>query len=313
MVYDVIVLGAGISGLTIGAQLQKLGINYLIVDKGRSVGGRMATRRGEGTRFDHGAQFVRSRQVSEIPSTFWSPWFQEEDQLFYASPQGMNAGAKLAAESLNILLNTRVEKIVENTLYFENGDSVQGKKIIVTFPLPQTLELLKNSQISYPPTLKSVQYAKALVGLITLDSQEINLSDIKYLQNPHPTIASISNQTSKGLTEKLSLTVTMNSEFSEKHFSDPDNESLQKILQEFTNYLSEKFSLPHLNPKEANLITSAELKKWRYSHPLNPLFTGHMILTQSLLVTGDAFCGGDIIKVIEAARNIPLREFLADR
>lgn len=175
--YDIIVLGAGISGLTIGAQLKKQGANYLIIDKGRSVGGRMATRRGDDTRFDHGAQFVSSNQIGEIPSTSWSPWVQEEEQTLYANSQGMNAAAKLIAENLCILLNTRVEKIVGKTLYFENGDSVQGKKIIITFPLPQALELLKNSQITYPPNLKNVVYAKSLVGLITLNDKILNFSD----------------------------------------------------------------------------------------------------------------------------------------
>lgn len=309
--YDIIILGAGISGLTIGAQLKKQGANYLIIDKGRSVGGRMATRRGDDTRFDHGAQFVSSNQVGQIPSTSWSPWVQEEEQILYANSQGMNAAAKLAAENLSILLNTRVEKIAGKTLYFENGDSVQGKKIIITFPLPQALELLKNSQITYPPNLKNVVYAKSLVALITLNDQILNFSDIKFLKNPQSSIATISNQKSKGLTKKLSLTVTMTPEFSEKYFSDPDDESLEKIVQEFTAYLSENFDISNQN--SGNIINSAELKKWKYSYPLNPLFTGHLMVDEFILLTGDAFCGGDVVKVADAASKIPLWDFLTER
>src|ERR671910_2039609 len=56
-----IVVGAGISGLLAAHELQSEGWRVTVLDKGRGVGGRMATRRlGEGN-FDHGAQFFTVR------------------------------------------------------------------------------------------------------------------------------------------------------------------------------------------------------------------------------------------------------------
>jgi len=61
--YDVLVIGAGISGLLCATQLQAAGLSTLVLDKGRGVGGRMATRRIGDTTFDHGAQFFTVRDA----------------------------------------------------------------------------------------------------------------------------------------------------------------------------------------------------------------------------------------------------------
>ena len=58
---DVLVIGAGIAGLTAAAELQRGGRRVLLLDKGRGVGGRLASRRIDGATFDHGAQFITTR------------------------------------------------------------------------------------------------------------------------------------------------------------------------------------------------------------------------------------------------------------
>ncbi len=58
---DVLVIGAGMAGLTAAAELQRAGRRVLVLDKGRGVGGRLASRRIEGAAFDHGAQFITAR------------------------------------------------------------------------------------------------------------------------------------------------------------------------------------------------------------------------------------------------------------
>jgi hypothetical protein len=58
---DVLVIGAGMAGLSAATALQKAGFKPLILDKGKQLGGRMANRRVGGATFDHGAQFVTAR------------------------------------------------------------------------------------------------------------------------------------------------------------------------------------------------------------------------------------------------------------
>ena len=68
MTARVVVIGAGLSGLTAARTLTEHGNDVVVIDKGKSPGGRVATRRiGEAT-LDHGAQFftVREPRFKEI-------------------------------------------------------------------------------------------------------------------------------------------------------------------------------------------------------------------------------------------------------
>jgi predicted NAD/FAD-dependent oxidoreductase len=57
----VVIVGAGICGLVAGRRLADAGAEVVLVDKGRSVGGRLATRRIGDATVDHGAQFFTVR------------------------------------------------------------------------------------------------------------------------------------------------------------------------------------------------------------------------------------------------------------
>lgn len=57
----VAVVGAGIAGVACARALADAGHQVRIYEKSRGVGGRMATRRGDGGTFDHGAQYFTAR------------------------------------------------------------------------------------------------------------------------------------------------------------------------------------------------------------------------------------------------------------
>ncbi len=58
---DVLVIGVGMSGMAAASELSRAGRKVMVVDKGRAVGGRMASRRIGEAVFDHGAQLITSR------------------------------------------------------------------------------------------------------------------------------------------------------------------------------------------------------------------------------------------------------------
>ena len=58
---QIIVLGAGVAGLTAALELTEAGHRVVVVDKGRGIGGRLATRRIGAAILDHGAQFFTTR------------------------------------------------------------------------------------------------------------------------------------------------------------------------------------------------------------------------------------------------------------
>ncbi|NJL49588.1 MAG: FAD-dependent oxidoreductase [Leptolyngbyaceae cyanobacterium SM2_5_2] len=57
--WDVVVVGAGLSGLTAAQALRQAGYGVLVLDKSRGVGGRVATRRVGEVPVDHGCRFVQ--------------------------------------------------------------------------------------------------------------------------------------------------------------------------------------------------------------------------------------------------------------
>ena len=62
---SIAIIGAGMAGISCARALREAGRQVVLFDKGRAVGGRMATKRmalGEATiRIDHGAQYITAR------------------------------------------------------------------------------------------------------------------------------------------------------------------------------------------------------------------------------------------------------------
>ena len=61
MIHDVLILGAGLSGLKAARDLHAADRSVLVLDKGRGVSGRASTRRWDDVPVDHGAQFFTAR------------------------------------------------------------------------------------------------------------------------------------------------------------------------------------------------------------------------------------------------------------
>ena len=62
---NVVVVGAGPAGLAGASRLARAGVEVVVAEKSRGIGGRVATRRTpDGITFDHGAQYVTARGAS---------------------------------------------------------------------------------------------------------------------------------------------------------------------------------------------------------------------------------------------------------
>ena len=123
-----IVVGAGISGLLAASALQREGWDVTVLDKGRGVGGRMATRRvGEGT-FDHGAQFftVRGERFAGLVegwlgagvATEWTRGFadaygrpNEDGHPRYRGAEGMTSIPKYISRGLDVRTGERALRV----------------------------------------------------------------------------------------------------------------------------------------------------------------------------------------------------------
>jgi len=168
---DILILGAGISGLVAGATLREAGHRVTLLEKSRGPGCRMATRRfGRGV-FDHGAQFftVRDPRFQTLVGTWEQAGIVREWSHGFSSPSGlpssasqpryrgvkcMTSATKYLARDLDVQLNTQVTSISTDDTQWRviTGDNRQlnGNHLILTPPVPQSLELLEADGITMP-------------------------------------------------------------------------------------------------------------------------------------------------------------------
>ena len=156
---DVIVIGAGMAGLTAAAELQRAGCRVLVLDKGRGVGGRLASRRIGGAAFDHGAQFITartSRFAALVEDCRRAGAAEEWHRGVGDSPDGhvrwrghpaMTSVAKHLARGLEIILDTRVVALTASRHLWsaetETGAVYSAGAVVLTPPVPQSLAILK--------------------------------------------------------------------------------------------------------------------------------------------------------------------------
>lgn len=308
--YDVIIIGAGISGLALAQFLISQNQKVLILEKSRSVGGRLATRRDGDVSYDHGAQFykIKKDEMNEYDQ-LWSSlgisktWFSEGETLFKVASQGMTSLAKALAKNTEIVFN---EKVIELTLtsgevllQSESKQTYSASKIVLSAPLPQSLDLLRASTINYPSELSEIQYAKALVGLFEIEEgSSSKWAEFKYQQNCSEHIFSISNQMSKGISPKLAFTVTMQPAWSEKYFEEAEEKSLGALTEQFAIFCQQQGLKPQ--------VTKSQLKKWRYSHPNQIFAEAFLQLPEApqVFLMGDAFGGGSIRGALRSAQSL---------
>ncbi len=77
---DVVVVGAGLTGLRAALEVMNAGLSVLVLDRNEDVGGRMRTSVVDGFRLDHGFQVILSaypelRRIPGLSMKHWRPFF----------------------------------------------------------------------------------------------------------------------------------------------------------------------------------------------------------------------------------------------
>ena len=124
---EVLIIGAGISGLICATELRKVDKSVRILDKGRGLGGRMATRRMAGGRLDHGAQYftVRDPRLQAYADDWLAAgiikeWFRHlpedtntDGYSRYCGITGMTDVPKHLAKELDVCNSQQVIELLE--------------------------------------------------------------------------------------------------------------------------------------------------------------------------------------------------------
>jgi renalase len=275
---DTLIIGAGICGLTLG---HKLLTSSIILEKSQGLGGRIANRRIQDLGFDHGAPYLEDSLVLKnlLNEQNLLPEIQKDEKgLFLKS--SMTRLPKKMANNLSIKKSTKAELISKSnqtwTVFTDNNQEYSGKNLVLTAPLPQSLELLSKSQIQYPQELNLVSYTKALMALVIL--KENTKPDLVYSEPIH----SVLSMNDRDLHPR-GFVVRGTPEFSEKFFDEKDDVALEQLILSFKKGFSTNIE-----------IVYQELKKWRYVNPLSPLPCPYMEVAPGLFITGDAFLYPDV-------------------
>lgn len=264
------IIGAGMAGLTLAKKLKGTNADYLIIEKSRGLGGRIATRRIEDSGFDHGAPYLYD---SETLREMIDLDFIESSQGIFVKT-GMTSIPKKLGHDLCVMKDQRVTDLKREQgkwiLKTDKNELIRASIVVLTAPLPQSLELLDKNQIniSHKDELQSVEYAKSILALMISQKEDLLM---KFSSDIH----SILNLKRRDL-HPNGWVVRMTDQFSETHFENSDEDLMEYFRSIGTD------------------ISHIEIKKWRYACPRKALPYSYLEAAQDLYLIGDAFKYPDI-------------------
>ncbi|PTY06761.1 NAD/FAD-dependent oxidoreductase [Verrucomicrobia bacterium LW23] len=305
---DVLIVGAGISGLLAAKTLHSGGANLLVVDKARGVGGRLATRRmGSGVVVDHGAQYftVTEPQFSAIVDDWklagivrpWAHGFRLQDGTLksdgkarYVGTTGMTAMAKDVARSLPVRLDTRIARLeVRDSVWLattEAGDRIFARALLLTAPVPQSLALLNTVHAALPDTIKAeleqIQYSPCLALLARLERPSSAIPEPGGMWLAGGPLSWMADNGKKGISgsDHAALTLHASAGYSEANWESSAEEITATLLEAAAPWLGSP-------------VLETQLHRWRYSLP-KQTYPERCVAVASpapLVLAGDAFGG----------------------
>lgn len=296
---DVLVVGAGMAGLMAAAELQRAGRLVLVVDKGRGVGGRMASRRIGAATFDHGAQFITTRNArfagvleqcrSNGALEEWCRGFAGagDGHARWRGKPAMSAVAGHLALGLDLLLETPIASLrraggrwcAETT----TGRSFTARAVVLTPPVPQSLALLDAGSIVLAQEMRArlaaIEYERCLAVMALIDGPS-RIPPPGGLAPAGGPIAWIADNQLKGISEESAVTIHATHVFSLEHWDRDRQESGRALLDAAAQWIGSG-------------ISTFQVHGWRYSKPIDCDPEPCVLVDRSppLVLAGDAFGG----------------------
>ncbi len=290
----VLIVGAGMSGLTAGRALATEGYAVTVVDKGRAVGGRMASKRIGDARFDHGAQHfsARSPEFREIVGGLLETgvakvWFDGRsvtDPDRGVEPRHVGAPAMRSipehlATDLDVRLGHPVNRVVVDRESVRTDAGDRAEVCVVTAPIPQTLELLGGHVGGLGDRLSAVRYDPCLAAMLILDRPAgLPAGHVAMSSGP---VAWIADNHHKGVSSVPAVTVHSSATFASQHLEETPDDWLPLLVAEAEAHFDGR-------------VVHAQGHRWRYSMPANPLDVGAIGAHHRVVVAGDALAGARV-------------------
>lgn len=312
----VVIVGAGIAGLTCGKALQTRGIEAIILEKSMGVGGRVATRRAQGTWLDHGLPYLQTgtdprfndwvkelldRQIIQ----YWTEnrfllsvhglANQLEDRPFFVCPLGISGIAKYLAKGQQFHLQTKVTALQINHNQWQistDRGEFSADILVMTPPAPQTYELLATCLADYPEVitpLKQVKFTSTLTLLAGYSNHRSVPSDWEIIEcRDNPVLQYLFFNSTKQVDPPwASLILHSTAEFAESHLTTPDLASPgERMLEELGHLLLPALAQPDW----------WQVHRWRYSRVTQSLELNTLASYRPLplFFAGDWLAGGGV-------------------
>jgi hypothetical protein len=317
---DVAIVGAGIAGLSAALTLAPAGLNVVVVDKARGVGGRMATRRLSGAVLDHGAQFftVRGEAFGALVSDARQhgavvPWCSgfaratapdssvapaDDGHPRYRGATGMTDPPKWLAErlratSVTLRTNARVTAIAADAqvrLALDDGSELVARSCAVTPPVPQALDLFAAGGLLAPAggridadthrRLAAVAYDPCFALMLVLDRPSC-VPAPGGIQFESGPIAWLADNQQKGISPVPAVTVHASGAFSRARFDDPPDDVMTALRTAAAPWIG------------SATVVEQSLQRWKFALPTTVLDTPFVtaLAAPPIVCCGDAFAG----------------------
>ena len=230
------ILGAGMAGATAARRLAESGLPVQVFDKGRGVGGRMATRSVDAVQFDHGAQFMRARGGAFAARLAdWerrgivAPWAGAGRRV---GVPGMTAPVRDLLGDLPVAGGMTIVRIHRDGGHWRLMDSHGAAYgpfagLAITFPAPQITALIEASGFAMP-AIALARYAPCWSLMIAVDRAPGEML-IEPADGPVGLIALDSSK--PGRPAGARLTVHAKPDWSRAHLESPQEAIVSELVQ----------------------------------------------------------------------------------
>lgn len=300
---DLLVVGAGLSGIAAANVAAGSGASVQVIDRGRAIGGRMASRRlrDTGTAFDgrvvdYGASYFtvsdpdfRSVVETMVGAGIVRPWTDtfhvhtegamagvKTGPMRYAAPAGLRSIVEHLAEGLTTIhTQTHIESLEVSSEGVRAGDHT-ADSVALCMPQPQAARIVEDGML--PET--DITWEPVIAVTMTFDERTWLEMDGVFV-NDDPVITWIADDGKRRGDDAPVLVAHVNPVFAVNHLDDPSG------------------VLPQAIAATCRVLEIDELPSWTWAHrwslarPIAGMDAEHWVHPQLPLgLAGDAWAGG---------------------
>ena len=284
------IIGSGMAGLACARRLADAGLASVVLDKGRGIGGRVATRRVGDLQFDHGAQYVNAHGAgfaAMLGGLSVAGWQDGTGRTHSVGVPGMSAIPKALGAGLDMRQNAQVTRLVQDgddwVLHLDTG-TTRAAQVVVTVPAPQVAGLL-GADHPLVAALAPVRMAPCLtlMAAVTAPARFITRQDA---DDPLAWIAQDSTKPGRPQGVATQWVAQAGEAFSRAHLENTPTEIAARMLP----LLCDRLGVP------LDQVTHASTHRWRYARVTQALGQPFLCSPDATLYLGGDWCIGPRIE-----------------